>query len=71
MVISYSLEFYYTSLVDGWAASSRDTEPYLQVDFEAIYDVTELQFTGTSSGWYTISLRFVARFTNSQIFLAK
>ena len=44
-------------LVAGWTASATGAEQYLQVDFEAIYDVTELQFTHTSHGWYTRSLR--------------
>ena len=44
----------------GWLADWWDREPYLQVDFEAIYDVTALEFDATRRGFYTTSLRYDA-----------
>ena len=44
----------------GWVASSHGTEHhYLQVDFEAIYDVTALEFTRATLGYGTRKLRYI------------
>ena len=43
----------------GWVASSHGTEQYLQVDFEAIYDVTALEFTRATLGYGTRKLRYI------------
>ena len=44
-------------LAGGWIASIHGSEQYLQVDFEAIYDVTELKYTNAIMGWHTRSFR--------------
>ena len=43
----------------GWVASSHGTEQYLQVDFEAIYDVTALEFTRATLSYGTRKLRYI------------
>ena len=46
-------------LTVGWIAGTWGAEQYLQLDFEAIYDVTALEFAGSGNGWYTRKLRYV------------
>ena len=46
----------------GWVAAGDDADSYLQVDFDAIYDVTALEFAGAGLDLYTDSLRFAHQF---------
>ena len=50
----------------GWVASSHGTEQYLQVDFEAIYDVTALEFTRATLGYGTRKLRYICTYLYRQ-----
>ena len=45
-----------TLITAGWITAETGSDEYLQVDFEALYDVTALEFASVQQ-WYTEQLR--------------
>ena len=52
----------------GWIASWNDNYPYLKLDLDGLWNITQFAVQGASNGWFTRELRVFYRYSATCFF---